>query len=67
MVRNGILSQEYDVNAGVPLRFHCWCGPTFLLLYLMSFLMMLSLILLSMLMMLASTLSVIRQLICSNN
>ena len=42
-------------------------GPTFFLLYIMTFLMMLSVILLSMLMILPSTLKVIGHLICGNN
>ena len=63
VVLDGKSSQEYPVNAGIPL---------FLVLHfsyytLMTFLTMLSVILLSMLMILLSTLNVIRHLICGNN
>ena len=66
VILDGKSSQEYPVNAGVPLK------GLFLILHfsyytLMIFLMMLSVILLSMLMILLSTLNVIRHLICGKN
>ena len=58
VVLDGKFSQENPVNVKVPQG--SVFGPTFFLLYIMTFLMMLSVILLSMLMMLLSTLSVTR-------
>ena len=64
-VKDGKSSQEYSVNVGVPQG--SILGSTFSLLYIMTFLTMLSVILLSMLIILLSILSVIRHLICGNN
>ena len=63
-VKDGKSSQEYSVNVGVPQG--SILGSTFSLLYIMTFLTMLSVILLSMLIILLSILSVIRHLICGN-
>ena len=65
MVLDGKSSQEYPVNAGVPQG--SILGPTLCLLYIMTFLMMLSVILISMLMIPLSILTVIKHLICGNN
>ena len=65
VVLNGKSSQEYPVNVENPQG--CVLGPTLFLLYIMTFLMMLSVILPSMLMILLSILSVIGHLISGNN
>ena len=62
---DGVPSQEYPDNAGVPQD--SILGPTLSYYTLMIFLMMLSVILLSVLMILLSNLSVIRHLIWGNN
>ena len=64
-VLDGKSSQEYPVNAGVPLG--SFFDPTLFRYTLTTFLMMLSVILLSMLMILCFILSVTRHLICGNN
>ena len=65
VVVDGKSSQDYPVNARVSQG--SILGPTLFLLYVMTFLMMLSVILLSMPMILLSTLNVIRHLISGNN
>ena len=65
VVLDGKSSQEYPVNVGVLQS--SILGPTLFLLYINTFLMMLSVILPSMLMMLLSIVSVIGHLICGNN
>ena len=65
VVLDGKSSQEYPVNVGVLQS--TILGPALFLLYINTFLMMLSVIVPSMLMMLLSILSVIGHLICGNN
>ena len=67
MVLDGRSSQEYPVNARIPVKAP-FLALTFPTIYtLMTFLMMLSVILLSILMILLSTLNAIWHLICGNN